>query len=104
METVTAAVEYLEGINLASITMRIVMSMVCGGVIGIERGKAHQPAGMRTYMLVCMGAAMVMLTGQYMYYHFQPLILRGWAHRWSAESVSWAPGASLSRARQRLRG
>lgn len=42
METVTAAVEYLEGINLASITMRIVMSMVCGGVIGIERGKAHQ--------------------------------------------------------------
>ena len=27
METVTAAVEYLEGINLASITMRIVMSM-----------------------------------------------------------------------------
>ena len=67
----TAAVEYLEGINLASITMRIVMSMVCGGVIGIERGKAHQPAGMRTYMLVCMGAAMVMLTGQYMYYHFQ---------------------------------
>ena len=67
METVTAAVEYLEGINLASITMRIVMSMVCGGVIGIERGKAHQPAGMRTYMLVCMGAAMVMLTGQYMY-------------------------------------
>ena len=71
METVTAAVEYLEGINLASITMRIVMSMVCGGVIGIERGKAHQPAGTRTYMLVCMGAAMVMLTGQYMYYHFQ---------------------------------
>ena len=71
METVTAAVEYLEGINLASITMRIVMSMVCGGVIGIERGKAHQPAGMRTYMLVCMGAAMVMQTGQYMYYHFQ---------------------------------
>ena len=55
METVTTALEYLEGINLASITLRIVMSMVCGGVIGIERGKAHQPAGMRTYMLVCMG-------------------------------------------------
>ena len=53
MEPVTTALEYLEGINLASITLRIVMSMVCGGVIGIERGKAHQPAGMRTYMLVC---------------------------------------------------
>lgn len=64
-------VEYLEGVNLASISLRILMAMVCGGVIGIERGMAHQPAGMRTYMLVCMGAAMVMVTGQYMYYHFQ---------------------------------
>jgi len=62
---------YLEDLNLTSIVIRILLSMVCGGVIGIERGKAHQPAGMRTYMLVCMGAAMVMLTGQYMYIHFQ---------------------------------
>lgn len=71
MDTVIKTVEYLEDINVSSICLRIIMSMFCGGVIGIERGKAHQPAGMRTYMLVCMGAAMVMLTGQYMYYHFQ---------------------------------
>ena len=62
---------YLEDLNMVSIVVRILLSMVCGGVIGIERGKAHQPAGMRTYMLVCMGAAMVMMTGQYMYIHFQ---------------------------------
>lgn len=62
---------YLEGVNLTAITLRILMAMICGGVIGIERGMAHQPAGMRTYMLVCMGAAMVMVTGQYMYDHFQ---------------------------------
>lgn len=71
MEILAEVVEYLEELNMASISVRIVMSMICGGVIGIERGKAHQPAGMRTYMLVCMGAAMVMLTGQYMYDHFQ---------------------------------
>ncbi len=71
MKTVAEAVEYLEGINLISISVRILMSMICGGVIGIERGRSRQPAGMRTYMLVCMGAAVVMMTGQYMYDHFQ---------------------------------
>lgn len=66
MRTVAEAVEYLERINSISISVRILMSMICGGVIGIERGRSRQPAGMRTYMLVCMGAAVVMMTGQYM--------------------------------------
>lgn len=61
----------LEGITVLSISLRIFLSMVCGGIIGIERGRANQPAGMRTYMLVCMGAAVVMLTGHYMYIVFQ---------------------------------
>ena len=71
MWMVAEAVEYLEKVNLISISVRILMSMICGGVIGVERGRSNQPAGMRTYMLVCMGAAVVMLTGQYMYDHFQ---------------------------------
>ena len=62
---------YLEDLNLISISIRILLSMICGGAIGVERGRAHQAAGMRTYMLVCMGATMVMMTGQYMYIHFQ---------------------------------
>lgn len=62
---------YLEDLNLVSIIIRIFLSMLCGGAIGVERGRAHQAAGMRTYMLVCMGAAMVMMTGQYMFIHFQ---------------------------------
>ena len=66
-----AVAGYLEGLNLTSIIIRVLLSMVCGGAIGVERGRAHQAAGMRTYMLVCMGAAMVMMTGQYMYIHFQ---------------------------------
>jgi len=60
----------LKDINMISITVRVLMSMLCGGGIGIERGRARQPAGMRTYMLVCMGAAMVMMTGQYMFNEF----------------------------------
>ena len=57
---------YLADINAVSICLRVVLSMICGGVIGIERSRAHQVAGMRTYMLVCLGATVVMLTGQYM--------------------------------------
>lgn len=71
MGTVGEFTNFLEDLNLISIIIRIFLSMVCGGVIGIERGRAHQAAGMRTYMLVCMGATMVMMTGQYMYIHFQ---------------------------------
>lgn len=62
---------FLEDLNLVSVIVRIFLSMLCGGSIGVERGRAHQAAGMRTYMLVCMGAAMVMMTGQYMFIHFQ---------------------------------
>lgn len=35
------------------------------GVIGIERGRKKRPAGFRTYMLVCLGATLVMMTNDY---------------------------------------
>lgn len=41
-----------------------------GGIIGIERGRKHHPAGFRTYMLVCLGATLVMMTNQYIYQEF----------------------------------
>lgn len=53
--------------ELIHVLLRLLASMFCGGVIGIERGKSNQPAGMRTYMLVCLGAAVVMITGEYVY-------------------------------------
>lgn len=62
--------ELIKELNLLSVSLRVVLAVVCGGVIGIERGRSHQPAGMRTYMLVCLGATMVMTTGQYMYEMF----------------------------------
>jgi putative Mg2+ transporter-C (MgtC) family protein len=52
------------------ICARIIAAIICGGVIGIERGRSNQPAGMRTYMLVCLGSTLVMLTAEYMYIHF----------------------------------
>ncbi len=64
------ALVYLEQLNLLSILLRMLLAIFCGGLLGLERGRAHQAAGMRTYMLVCMGAAIVMITGQYSYEYF----------------------------------
>jgi len=59
--------DQLEKFSLFSIVLRIILAVLCGGVLGIERGKAKHPAGMRTYILVCLGSALVMMTGQYMF-------------------------------------
>lgn len=39
--------------------LRLLSAVVIGCVIGMEREKKHRPAGMRTHVLVCLGAAMV---------------------------------------------
>ena len=46
--------------------LRLGVAMFCGGVIGLERGRKRRPAGFRTHMLVCLGAALAMLISQYL--------------------------------------
>lgn len=53
-----------------SITIRILLSILLGGIIGLERGLKNRPAGLRTYMLVCLGSCIVMVTNQYVYQAF----------------------------------
>ena len=53
------------GFDVASILLRLGLAMLFGGVIGLERASKGYPAGFRTYMLVCIGAALTMLLGQY---------------------------------------
>ncbi len=48
------------------VAVRLLISTVCGGIIGIERGKKNRPAGFRTYILVCVGAALTMILGEYL--------------------------------------
>ena len=45
---------------------RLLSAVVCGGIIGIERGRKHRPAGFRTHMLVCMGAALTIILSIYL--------------------------------------
>lgn len=55
----------LTELNAMSILLRVSLALLIGGVIGLERGNKNQPAGFRTYMLVCLGASLVMMTNQY---------------------------------------
>ena len=48
---------------MASIAIRLTLSVILGGLIGMERGRRGRAAGLRTHILVCMGAAMASLLG-----------------------------------------
>lgn len=56
---------YLREMNVASVLLRLTVAMLFGGFIGLERERKRRPAGFRTYMLVCLGAALTMLLSQY---------------------------------------
>ncbi|WP_410129228.1 MgtC/SapB family protein, partial [Klebsiella pneumoniae] len=46
-------------LTIPEIILRLVLAMVMGGAIGFERQYKNRPAGMRTHILVCMGAAII---------------------------------------------
>ena len=57
----------LREITYTAIMLRILCALLVGGILGIERGRKNRPAGLRTYMLVCVGSCLIMLTNQYVY-------------------------------------
>lgn len=57
----------LRDVTIASVALRMILAVACGGVIGIEREYKRRPAGFRTHILICLGAAMTTLTSQYLY-------------------------------------
>ena len=47
----------------AEIFLRLVLAVIAGGLIGLEREVVHKPAGLRTHMLVSLGSALFVLVG-----------------------------------------
>ena len=60
----------LREVTYLAVGVRIAAAVLIGGFLGLERGMKNRPAGLRTYMLVCVGACMIMLTNQYIYQVF----------------------------------
>ncbi len=55
----------LQEINVISITVRLLVAVVVGFILGAERGIKGKAAGIKTYILVCMGSALTMILSQY---------------------------------------
>lgn len=72
MNILSGSSSLLREINLLSIFIRLTMATVFGGIIGLERASKRRAAGFRTYMLVCVGSTLVMLTNQYISTYFTP--------------------------------
>ena len=56
----------LRELTIVSIVFRFLLATACGAVIGYERGKKRHAAGLRTHIVVCIGAASVMMLSQYL--------------------------------------
>ena len=71
----------LRNITLASVAFRLILSTLCGGIVGMEREFKRRSAGFRTHILICLGAAMTTLTSEfwlvYMRYYLDAAIGAG---------------------------
>ncbi len=56
-------IQLLTDFNEISVTARLTLALLLGGFIGMERGRHGRAAGMRTHVLVCVGACMTALVG-----------------------------------------
>lgn len=54
-------------LGIWDICLRLLCAMLVGMVIGTEREYTNRPAGMRTHILVALGACAVMITGQLLF-------------------------------------
>lgn len=61
-------IEILKEFNIVSVIARILLAMVLGGCIGMEREKSKRPAGFRTHILVCVGSCMTALIGLFVWH------------------------------------
>ena len=43
------------------IILRLILSAILGGLIGMEREISNRPAGLRTHILVTIGSSLIML-------------------------------------------
>jgi putative Mg2+ transporter-C (MgtC) family protein len=65
MDVIISIIECLRDFNIISVMVRLVLAMLMGGTIGLERGKQGRAAGMRTHIFVCMGATLTTMIGYF---------------------------------------
>lgn len=58
--------EHTCALTVTDILIRMCLAVLCGTLIGMEREQKRRPAGLRTHILICLGASMTTLTSQYL--------------------------------------
>lgn len=62
MDHVIGLMNYLEEYNTVSVLIRLLLATLFGGIVGMERASKGHAAGLRTFALVCLGAALATIT------------------------------------------
>ena len=57
--------EYLAEFNTVTVILRVILAAVAGALVGLEREFHGRAAGMRTHMMVALGAALTSMIGLY---------------------------------------
>lgn len=58
---------WMQEISFGSIILKLCLAVVCAGIIGVQRAARRHAAGFRTYVLVCIGAAIALMTNQFIF-------------------------------------
>ena len=93
-------------INLFSTTIRLALAFVLGGVIGLEREKKGVSAGLRTHILITVGATLIMLTSLYIYdiYHEKSTIDPGRIAAGVITGVGFLGAGTIIKSKEGIRG
>ena len=101
----TPLFDALRDLTFPSLLVRFLLAVLCGGVVGFDRGKSRHAAGLRTHILVCMGSAAVMMVNLYL---CQVLNLSTDASRMGAQVISGigflGAGSIIVTSRSQVRG
>lgn len=61
------SLDALRELTLLGVALRVLLALVCGGAIGLERAEKRRPAGFRTHILICLGAAITAMTSEHLF-------------------------------------
>ena len=75
-------------ISDGEVVIRLLLSVLLSGLVGLEREAKGRAAGFRTHILVCLGSTLIMLTGIYMADHYRGLGMEMDPSRLAAQVVS----------------
>jgi putative Mg2+ transporter-C (MgtC) family protein len=93
------------------IVFRLILASVLGGIIGLEREVHGREAGVRTYLLVSLGSALMMIISQYLVFQYPGKvpgdIVRADPGRIAAQAITgigFLGAGVIMRYRDRIRG